>query len=38
MDFWLYLALAVIVLAVVGAALRARRKKQESTDDIYPMW
>jgi LPXTG-motif cell wall-anchored protein len=38
MEWWMYLGIAVIVLVITGFILRARRKKEQSTDDIYPMW
>jgi hypothetical protein len=38
MEWWLYLVVAVVVLAIAGAVLHARRKKDQGTDDIYPMW
>ncbi len=38
MDWLLYVGLAVVIVAVAAYMARARRKKQQQPDDIYPMW
>jgi hypothetical protein len=38
MEWWIYLGLVVIVIAIGGTILGMRRNKDNSPDDIYPMW
>lgn len=39
MDWLLYSGILLAVLVLAALAIRAlRKKKNENTDDIYPMW
>jgi len=38
MEWLLYIGIAAVAFALLLFLSRPRRKKQEESDDIYPMW